>query len=138
MLTFIAVVHVIAALIIVVLVLLQDSKGNGAFGMGGSGSQSLLGATGAQSLAAKMTVYIGIIFAVTSISLSYFSASKNTSVIDEVSLPETPATTPVANPSASAPTATENTTPPPTESSTSSEASSSKSEQAPATPSTTK
>ncbi|HPI40412.1 MAG TPA: preprotein translocase subunit SecG [Pseudobdellovibrionaceae bacterium] len=105
MLTFIAVVHVIAALIIVVLVLLQDSKGNGAFGMGGSGSQSLLGATGAQSLAAKMTVYIGIIFAVTSISLSYFSASKNTSVIDQVSLPELP--TP-ATPAAA-------TTPPPAE-----------------------
>lgn len=106
MLTFIAIIHVIAAILIVALVLLQDSKGNGAFGMGGSGSQSLFGATGAQSLAAKITVYVGIVFAITSVSLSYYSSTKNKSVIDEMSLPEAPTpTAPAAEPT-EAPAAT--------------------------------
>lgn len=116
MLTFIAVVHVIAAILIVVLVLLQDSKGNGAFGMGGGGTQSLLGAAGAQSLAAKMTVYIGIVFAVTSLSLSYYSATRNTSVIDEVALPEAaPTTTPAAAAAAATTPVNATTTAPATE-----------------------
>ncbi|MBO9668719.1 MAG: preprotein translocase subunit SecG, partial [Bdellovibrio sp.] len=70
MTTFIGIIHIIVALVLIVLVLIQDSKSNGALGIGGSStSNSLLGATGAQSLAGKMTVWAAVIFAVTCLNL---------------------------------------------------------------------
>lgn len=92
MTTFIGILHIIVALILIVLVLIQDSKSNGALGMGGSasGSNSLLGATGAQSLAGKMTVWVSIIFAVTCLTLSVMTATQTKSVIDSMPLPTVP------------------------------------------------
>ena len=57
--------------------------------MGGSsgGSNSLLGATGAQSLASKMTVWSAILFAVTCLTLSVMTSSKTKSVVDSLPLP---------------------------------------------------
>lgn len=87
MMTFVAIVHVIVAIVLIALVLLQDSKSDGALGIGGSGSNSLLGATGAQTLAAKMTMFAAIIFAVTCLALTYFTSSAHKSVIDSLPLP---------------------------------------------------
>jgi preprotein translocase subunit SecG len=99
--TFIAVLHVIVALVLIALVLVQDSKGGGALGMGGGGgSNSVLGATGASTLAAKMTRITAIIFALTSIGLSVMSSQQSKSVLDQ--LPATSATSPAATPSAAA------------------------------------
>lgn len=93
MTTFIGILHIIVALVLIVLVLLQDSKSNGALGMGGaSGSNSLLGATGAQTLAGKMTVWAAIIFAVTCLTLSVLTSSKTKSVVDSLPLPTAPVT----------------------------------------------
>ena len=110
--TFIAVLHVITALVLIGLVLIQDSKGGGALGMGGGGggggSNSVFGATGASSLAAKMTRVAAIIFALTSIGLSVMSSQQSKSVLDQggstTSAPVTPATAPTVVP-ASAPEA---------------------------------
>jgi preprotein translocase subunit SecG len=95
MTTFIGILHIIVALVLIVLVLIQDSKSDGALGMGGSsGSNSLLGATGAQTLAGKMTVWSAIIFAVTCLTLSVLTASNTKSVVDSLPLPvSAPATT---------------------------------------------
>lgn len=83
--TFIAILHVLTALVLISLVLVQDSKGGGALGMGGGGgSNSVLGATGASSLAAKMTRIAAIIFALTSIGLTVLSAQKSKSVLDQM------------------------------------------------------
>jgi preprotein translocase subunit SecG len=83
MTTFVGIIHIIVALVLIVLVLIQDSKSNGALGMGGSsGSNSLLGATGAQTLAGKMTVWAAVIFAVTCLALSVFTSSATKSVVD--------------------------------------------------------
>lgn len=95
MMTLIAIVHVIVAITLIALVLIQDSKGNGALGMGGvSNSNSILGATGAQTFASKLTVGASILFAVTCLALSYYTSLGNKSVID--SLPVAPVTAPAA------------------------------------------
>jgi len=83
--TFIAILHIIVAVILIGLVLIQDSKGDGALGIGGGGgSNSLLGATGASTLAAKMTRIMAIVFALTSIGLTVISSQQSKSVIDKV------------------------------------------------------
>ncbi len=89
--TFVAIVHVITALVLIALVLLQDSKSDGLGGaFGGGGSNSILGATGGATLAQKLTRGAAIVFAITSLSLTVLS-KQNKSVID--SLPATAATT---------------------------------------------
>lgn len=87
--TLIGIIHVITALILISLVLLQDSKGDGVGGaFGGGTSNSVLGATGAATLAQKMTRWAAVVFAITSISLTAVSRRPK-SVID--SMPATAA-----------------------------------------------
>jgi preprotein translocase subunit SecG len=95
MIEFLSVLHIIVTVALCGLVLIQDSKGGGALGIGGSGSNSLLGATGAQSLAANMTKWIAVLFATSCIALTYFLAHQNKSVVDQMnSAVMAPATTP--------------------------------------------
>ena len=84
MIEFLSVFHILITVALCGLVLIQDSKGGGALGIGGSGSNSLLGATGAQSLAANMTKWIAFLFAASCISLTYFLAHQNKSVVDQL------------------------------------------------------
>ncbi|MFP5519083.1 MAG: preprotein translocase subunit SecG [Bdellovibrionia bacterium] len=102
MMTFIAIVHILVAIILIALVLLQDSKSNGALGMGGGGSNSVFGATGAQTLAAKMTMWAAIVFAATCLALTYFTSHSQKSVVDDVVLPAATATQNTATPAAPA------------------------------------
>lgn len=111
MINFIGILHILAALILIVLVLIQDSKSDGALGIGGaSGSNSLLGATGAQTLAGKMTVWAAIIFACTCLTLAVLTSSHTKSVVDGLPLPTAPATSTApaadANGAAAVPAAT--------------------------------
>ncbi len=85
MIEFLSVFHILITVALCGLVLIQDSKGGGALGIGGSGSNSLLGATGAQSLAANMTKWVAFLFAASCISLTYFLAHQNKSVVDQLS-----------------------------------------------------
>lgn len=97
MIGFLTIVHILITVALCALVLVQDSKGGGALGIGGSGSNSLLGATGAQTLAAKLTKYTAILFAVSCVALTYFLAHDNKSVVDQLgtaTLTAPPATTP--------------------------------------------
>lgn len=84
MIEFLSVFHIIITIALCGLVLIQDSKGGGALGIGGGGSNSLLGATGAQSLAANMTKWVAILFAGSCIALTYFLAHQNKSVVDQL------------------------------------------------------
>lgn len=86
MITFVAVVHIIFAIILIALVLVQDSKG-GALGIGGSTSNSVLGATGGTTLATQATRVVAVLFAITCIALTYLTASGTGSVLDQVNLP---------------------------------------------------
>lgn len=102
--TFIAIVHVLTALALIALVLVQDSKSDGLGGaFGGGGSNSILGATGATSLAQKLTRGAAVVFAMTSIGLTTLS-NKRSSVVENLgATPVAPATQPV---DANAPTTT--------------------------------
>jgi|JI10StandDraft_1071094.scaffolds.fasta_scaffold353711_2 preprotein translocase subunit SecG len=102
MVDFLSVLHIIVTIALCGLVLMQDSKGGGALGIGGSGSNSLLGATGAQTLAATLTKWVAILFAGSCIALTYFLAHDNKSVVDQMHsttttspIPENSPTTPV-------------------------------------------
>ncbi len=113
--TFVAILHIIAALLLITLVLIQDSKGamGGSFGGGGS-SNSILGPTGAPNFLFKMTRYIVLGFAVTSLLLTKLSSEKSGSALDDLppsatqSAPVVPGTdtAPVAAPAETQKTAT--------------------------------
>lgn len=103
MITFLAVIHIIACLGLVGLVLIQDSKGGGVFTSQAS-SNSVLGAGGATSLAQTTTKAVALLFAATCIGLSILSARSEKSVVDTM----LPATLPAATTTApTAPTAPE-------------------------------
>ncbi|MEC9282173.1 MAG: preprotein translocase subunit SecG [Bdellovibrionota bacterium] len=89
MLTFISVIHILAALILIGLVLAQDSK-SGGMGMLGGGSSSVFGASGGANILVKATRTVAIVFAATCIGLTIMSANSTKSVID--SLPASVAT----------------------------------------------
>lgn len=85
LLTFLAILHVLIAVVLVLFVLIQDPKGGaaGMFGGGGGGQNTLFGATGASNFLTKVTKWMAISFAVTSIALTYITSHKGGSVMDE-------------------------------------------------------
>ncbi len=75
--TLVLVIHVLAALALVGLILLQHGKGadvGAAFGSGASGS--LFGASGSANFLSRTTAVLAVIFFVTSLSLTFFSTRK--------------------------------------------------------------
>lgn len=81
--TLIAVVHIIIAVLLVLVVLVQDSKGGGLSGMASGGNQSIFGATGGATLLVKITRYLAIGFMVTCVALTVLSVKHSgKSVID--------------------------------------------------------
>ncbi len=107
MIEFLSVFHIIITVALCGLVLVQDSKGGGALGIGGSGSNSLLGATGAQSLAANMTKWVAFLFAASCIALTYVLAHQNKSVVEQLGVSAPAATsesTPIPAASPTTPT----------------------------------
>ncbi|MCD6117978.1 preprotein translocase subunit SecG [bacterium] len=75
MAAFLSVIHVLVALFLIVSIMLQSSKGGGLAGMfgGGGGSGAVFGGRGAGSFLAKVTMWLGITFAVTSLVIALFS-----------------------------------------------------------------
>lgn len=72
------IVHVIAALGVIGLVLMQHGKGadmGAAFGSGASGS--LFGSTGSSNFLSHATAVLATVFFLTSMSLTYFSSHKS-------------------------------------------------------------
>ena len=92
MFTFLAIVHVVVSIIMIVFILLQDPKGGGgAFGMlGGGGSKSLFGNTGGNQFLVNVTKWMAVIFAFTSLYLAALSTEKDKSVMDEYTESNTP------------------------------------------------
>jgi preprotein translocase subunit SecG len=75
--TLIWVVHVLTAITVIVLVLLQHGKGadmGAAFGSGSSGS--LFGASGSANFLSRMTGALAAVFFITSLGLTYLSSHK--------------------------------------------------------------
>ncbi len=86
---FLVAIHLFIAFSLIVLVLIQDSKGGGALGIGG-GSNSFLGATGAQTLYARMTRWAAALFGISCIMLSIQITRESRSVIDSAPVVTTP------------------------------------------------
>ena len=107
--TLVLVLHILAAVGIVVLVLLQHGKGadmGAAFGSGSAGS--LFGSAGAANFLSRTTAVLAAVFFATSLGLTYFTSStKSSGVLQHL---ETPGTAPGAaktevKPAAPAPSA---------------------------------
>ena len=98
-LTVILTIHVLVAISIIFLVLLQHGKGadmGAAFGGGSSGS--LFGATGSANFLSRMTAGLATVFFLTSLGLAYMATHKpqaeaGSSVMQGVTAPS-PAATP--------------------------------------------
>jgi preprotein translocase subunit SecG len=76
-LTLVLIVHVVAALGIIGLVLLQHGKGadvGASFGSGASGS--LFGASGSANFLSRMTAVLAAVFFLTSLSLAYLATHR--------------------------------------------------------------
>jgi preprotein translocase subunit SecG len=103
--TLVLVLHVIAAVGIVVLVLLQHGKGadmGAAFGSGSAGS--LFGSAGASNFLSKTTAILAASFFVTSLGLTYLSApSKSGGVTESLAVPAGKTEVKPAAPASSAP-----------------------------------
>ena len=96
--TLILVIHVLVALAIVGLVLIQHGKGadvGAAFGGGASGS--LFGATGSANFLSRATAILAAVFFLTSLGLTYFSSRKteHKGVMATQPAPATPGEIPV-------------------------------------------
>ena len=78
--TIINVIHVIAALSLILTVLLQAGKGAAmGSGLGAGSSQTMFGSSGAGNFLTKFTTGIAILFMVTSLTLAVFSTKKKSS-----------------------------------------------------------
>ncbi len=91
--TLLAVIHICVAVLLVTIVLLQDSKGGGMGGaFGGGGSQTLFGATGAANFLVKLTRGLAIVFMCTCIGLTLILTHRSSrSVVDSMPMTKSPA-----------------------------------------------
>ncbi len=91
--SIVLVVHVILAMLVIGLVLIQHGKGADAGAAFGSGASStVFGAKGSASFITKLTTGAALAFFVTSVSLFYLAAHRDTvstSVVEEGQLPTT-------------------------------------------------
>ena len=75
--TFIIVAHVLIALAIIGLVLLQHGKGaDMGSGFGGGASGSLFGATGSANFLSRATAVLATVFFLTSLGLAYMATNR--------------------------------------------------------------
>ena len=104
MMTFLVTIHILVCVILVALVLIQDSKGGGVLG-GQATSNSLLGATGATSLASTMTKVMAALLGATCLLIAIYTSKSQKSVVDGgvMSVPSASALTTETAPAATAP-----------------------------------
>jgi len=106
--TIILIVHILAAIAIIGLVLLQHGKGadaGAAFGAGAAGgvSGSVFGAQGSSNFLSRTTAILATVFFVTSLSLAYLSHSSKAapkSIMEKTSVSEQPKSAPETTPAA--------------------------------------
>ncbi|MBF0553394.1 MAG: preprotein translocase subunit SecG [Nitrospirae bacterium] len=79
--TFLLIIHVMVCLFLVLVVLIQSSKGSQMGAAFGGSSQTVFGARGGQTFLAKMTTIGAVVFMITSLLLAIVEAKK-TSIIE--------------------------------------------------------
>jgi preprotein translocase subunit SecG len=91
----IIVAHVVVALGIIGLVLLQHGKGaDMGSGFGGGASSSLFGATGSANFLSRATAALATVFFILSLALAYIASNRpheGGSVVDRMAAPQKPA-----------------------------------------------
>ena len=76
--TVITVFHVVGALLLIVVILLQSGKGAAmGSGLGGGSSQTMFGSSGAGNFLTKLTTGVAILFMITSLTLATISSKKD-------------------------------------------------------------
>jgi preprotein translocase subunit SecG len=98
MFTVITIVHILACIFLVLVVLLQTGKGADMGAVFGGSSSTVFGSSGAGNFLTKLTTATAVIFMLTSLGLTYFSARRNSATIFD-SAPA-PAAAPASNPDA--------------------------------------
>lgn len=97
----ILIVHVLVAVSIIALVLLQHGKGADAGAAFGSGSSNtMFGSSGSLPFLIKLTAVLAAIFFATSVALSYMASSHSAPAAAILPVPATTSTVPESNESA--------------------------------------
>ncbi len=93
MITVVIVVHLILAVSLIAVVLLQKSEG-GALGMGGGGMSGFMSGRSTANLLTRTTAVLAACFFATSIALALLAGTQRTphSIIDQGAVPTAPAT----------------------------------------------
>jgi len=78
----VTILHIIVCVILILVVLLQAGKGANMGAAFGGSSQTVFGSSGAGTFLGKMTTIVAAIFMLTSLTLSYFSLTKMSSIMD--------------------------------------------------------
>ncbi|WP_273527613.1 preprotein translocase subunit SecG [Pseudomonas sp.] len=98
--TLVWIVHIIVAVAVIALVLLQHGKGadmGAAFGSGSSGS--LFGSTGSANFLSRSTAVLATLFFLTSLALAFFALQQHkpaASVLDRAAVPAAAPAAPAA------------------------------------------
>ena len=80
----IVIVHIVIAVGIIALVLIQQGKGAEAgASFGGGASQTVFGSAGSGNFLTRATSFFAIIFFATSFALAYFAKEKATGIVDQ-------------------------------------------------------
>lgn len=98
MFTVITIVHILACIFLVLVVLLQTGKGADMGAVFGGSSSTVFGSSGAGNFLTKLTTATAVIFMLTSLGLTYFSARRNSATIFDTA--PAPAAAPASNPDA--------------------------------------
>jgi len=85
--TIVVIVHVVAAMALISIVLLQHGKGAGIGAAFGGSSQTVFGSTGAAPFLAKLTAIVAILFMCTSLGLTFLGRQQAPSVMQGAEKP---------------------------------------------------
>jgi len=90
--TVLIIFHIVACSALILIVLLQTGRGAEMGAAFGGSSQTLFGSTGGTTFLGKLTTLAAVVFMLTCLGLTYFSAKPHTeSVMEEVQVPPQPA-----------------------------------------------
>ena len=82
------VLHVVICFILIMVVLLQAGRGASMGAAFGGARQTLFGSTGAGAFLGKMTTVVAVNFMLTTLSFSYFTSEKSSSVVKGYKVPQ--------------------------------------------------
>ncbi len=83
MMALIVTLHIVVCVLLILIVLMQGSKSEGLSGIFGGGGSGTLFGTGTRTFLAKVATVLGIMFMLTSISLTVLVSKRSPSVMEK-------------------------------------------------------